>query len=595
MATADRLVELMYSWMESRRKCARELRDLAGELESLREKCNAGETVGNSIAVLGAGCMVGAGLLTFATGGIAAPFLGALGAAYSTVGATITVATKIIEGFKSSGTMERAQNADQFANTIAKEIDQLFEKLKAEGPGGSEQDHHIVKEVLEALSRRCGLSVSDMDMDLLLNERLFSYKPGHTVIPETAFESAMKDGIVGIFSVFAFSVEDKVLTKLLTKGTEEIVKKMAANGLKTALKGGARVLGGVLGLAFSLPDAINNWEAQIKNNHVTDASQSLRHTSKAILEVVDDLQEKLDSICKEFEELKEVKECIENRDRYSRRALLRYAMKYCQDPEVKTWLEDEAKTKVFLRLVDVFQMVKTELDKERKKKKRVREIEITFVAHGGIPESMISASLLMPLPTILDVVLYSPWNSTIDAKVAYGIAAGTIEPKYRKFCCERSCHFPSGTHNHTPSPLPAGWNRMRAAQGQTIPNIKVKSMVAPKDGAWNEFVYLKDALGLPDYDRVVIPFILPRNMVIEVPFAVVTLALALVLLFSQMRARVHLAACLSKVSADTNLQDWYLRQQYAYTVDHTRMSTTDHVYPTTGNFQLFQNFRDMFG
>lgn len=55
-------------------------------------------------------------------------------------------------------------------------------------------------------------------------------------------------------------------------------------------------MGGAVGLAFALSEAIDNWKDMIEKNHVTEASQSLRDTADAILEMTRTLRKQLDDI-----------------------------------------------------------------------------------------------------------------------------------------------------------------------------------------------------------------------------------------------------------------------------------------------------------
>lgn len=57
-----------------------------------------------------------------------------------------------------------------------------------------------------------------------------------------------------------------------------------------------QVAGGAVGLAFALPEAIDNWKELIKNNHVTEASQSLRDTADALLKISRTLREQLNNM-----------------------------------------------------------------------------------------------------------------------------------------------------------------------------------------------------------------------------------------------------------------------------------------------------------
>ena len=288
----------------------------------------------------------------------------------------------------------------------------------------------------------------------------------------------------------------------------------------------------------------------------------------------------------------EVKRIIENSDRSSeeKRKLIEYVIKMSQDEVVKEWLTENYDSVAFFELVDMFNFLKQELDKE-KHKTDCEDIDITVVAHGAITGFMIPARCLLPLPSIKDVLLYSPWNCAINADVAYGIATGMIQPQNRSFfCMQQGCQIP-----HTPSNLPFYWNSMNAAKGWMIPNIIVSPLKAPEDNAWNHFVLLRGTHGEPAINRVVIPFILPRWMsfVENVPFMIVTMTMSLVLLFSSYRATVHLSACLGRYGGEV-LNQGYLSAQYAYTIDKTYMASSKEMY-LHRNTELYRAFKTVFG
>ncbi|TMS02295.1 hypothetical protein E3U43_007835 [Larimichthys crocea] len=165
MATADLLLELMFSWIDQRECCARQLKKLANELESLRDMCNGGECIGNSVSVVGAACLLGAGAATLFTGGAAAPFLGLLGGVYTGVGVTMSVVTKLTEHFVSSDTMKEAEKIEEKSNNIAQRIQKLFDQLKAEikkvSPSADldEVDRSVMTKLLGAMARRSALEM----------------------------------------------------------------------------------------------------------------------------------------------------------------------------------------------------------------------------------------------------------------------------------------------------------------------------------------------------------------------------------------------------------------------------------------------------
>lgn len=248
MATADRLVELIFSWIEQRELCAQRLRTLAQELESLREKCNASECVGSTVSVVGAASLIGAGLATVFTGGAAAPFLAVAGAAYTGVGAAISVVTKITEHFISSDTMKDAEKIEKKSNEIAGKIQQLFEQLKEKRKEVSfstdpdQLDRHVMTEFLRAVARRNGQE-QRIDFFMLNNEPqwFFDEQMMNMRHNQSFFEPAVIVGLAGILTFFAYKLSGKKSKIVFAKGAEQLIKQMSTTGFKTALKGGAMV------------------------------------------------------------------------------------------------------------------------------------------------------------------------------------------------------------------------------------------------------------------------------------------------------------------------------------------------------------------
>ncbi|XP_073343596.1 uncharacterized protein [Pagrus major] len=600
MSTADELLELMFSWIKERECCAEQLRKLARELESLREKCNAAECVGSVVSVVGAASLIGAGVATFFTAGAAAPLLAVAGGVYTGVGVTVSVGTKITEHFLSSDTLKEAQEIEKKSNKIAEKIQKRFEQLNAEVKERSpfadsdEVDQHVMSEIVGAMARRSGLR-----QNIDFSKEFFSDPALRAMMMNQSSNSAMTAGltlqVVGILTFFSLKNGGKKFDILFAEGAKQLMKQVATTGFKTALKGGAMVVGGAVGMGFALYEAIDSWQDLIKKNHVTEASQSLRDTACDIRKISQTLREQFNDMREKFEELAEVKRIIENSDRSSeeKRKLIDYVIRMSQDEVVKEWLTEHYDSVAFFGLVDLFNFLKQELDK-KKKKTDCEDIDITFVAHGAIEGFMIPARCLLPLPSIKDVLLYSPWNCAINADVAYGIATGMIQPQNRCFfCMKRGCQYADIFHQ--PGNLPFYWNSMNAAREWMIPNISVSPLKPPMDDAWNGFVFLQGRHGEPAINRIIIPFILPRWMSFfeNIPFVIVTLTLSLVLFFSSYRATVHLAACLGRYE-EAALNENYLRAQYAYTIDQTYMASSEEMYYHR-NTDLYRAFKAVFG
>ena len=244
MATADQLLERIFSWIEQRERCAEKLRKLAGELESLREKCNGSECIGSSVSVAGAACLIGAGVATLFTGGAAAPFLGLLGGVYTGVGLTVSLATKLTEHLISSDTMKDAQKIEQKSNDIGETIQRLLKKLKAEKKGVNsfadpdELDQHVMTEILGAMARRSGLkwpiNISSFGWGGARGFTGLDSNP-NLIMPE------VMTTVAGVLICFSFQAEGKASKLLFAKGAEKLIKTVSSAGFKTFLKGGGMV------------------------------------------------------------------------------------------------------------------------------------------------------------------------------------------------------------------------------------------------------------------------------------------------------------------------------------------------------------------
>lgn len=276
--------------------------------------------------------------------------------------------------------------------------------------------------------------------------------------------------------------------------------------------------------------------------------------------------------------------------------LIQFVIKHCEDQVVRQWLRENSESKAFFNLIDIFNLVKKHIEEEDEED-HTDTVDITFVAHGAIDNPMIPARCLLPLPSLKDVVLYSPWNCALMADAAYGIATGKIMPWHRVFVCSdsNSCAIPD--ERHSPWYVPAEWNAMKKAGYQMIPNIVMAPLKIPRDGAWNSYEVLSECYGEPGINRIVIPFILPEGIEIVVPFFVVTLALSVVLIFSRFRATLHLAACLGKYNRNGWLDEASLNMQYSYAVDNTAMTCSDAMLNTPDGMlssRLYRAFQDMF-
>ncbi|XP_025760415.1 uncharacterized protein LOC106096515 isoform X1 [Oreochromis niloticus] len=261
-----------------------------------------------------------------------------------------------------------------------------------------------------------------------------------------------------------------------------------------------------------------------------------------------------------------------------RQRLTKLAMRSCTDEVVRQWLRKNSETDTFSKLTDMFDFLKKHIDEEEKKN-HSDDVHISFVAHSSIRDFMIPASCYLPLPTIIDVLLYSPWNC-VSSGLAYSVATGKLRPQHRVFYCrkEKGCTIPDDKHR--PVNLPDHWNSLKKAGAQMVPNITV-SPLSPDDdddGVWKDFESLSAEHGPPGRNRIVIPFILPGREYESIPFSVVTLALSLVLLSSRFKATLHFSGCLGDQSTGQKFDRKYLQEQYACTIDKSGMKCSPEAF-----------------
>lgn len=211
------------------------------------------------------------------------------------------------------------------------------------------------------------------------------------------------------------------------------------------------------------------------------------------------------------------------------------------------------------------------------KKSHGRSVDITFVAHGAIRDSVIPACYLLPLPTIADLLLYSPWNCVMNVDAVFGVATGLMKPQHHVFKTRDGAQISEGELDQ----LPNSWNSMKKAGAQMIPNIVLSPLKSKQDGIWRSFEVLAKKYSGPERNCIVIPFILPAgsDSFQSVPLFLVMLALSLVLMSSRFHSTVHLTACLGDQSVSHKFDKKYLKTQYACTADNTVMSSSPDMFP----------------
>ncbi|KAM4717011.1 uncharacterized protein FYW61_017228 [Anableps anableps] len=592
MDDADVLVTKINKWVGLQKSCARKLNKLAEELEEAVKAANVTKVVGSSVSVGGAAAMTAAGVLTILTGGAALPVLatvGAVGALASGTSMVTSVGSEAYSASKSKDIMKEAQKVLDELQNLEQEIKDLMQLLKGKASSSYDDDDsdddddgdgNIMEFFLRSEARQyglnlprsirirkvCGLQKINVSRRIRANEILLA-------------ASAV------------------ILVQALLLAAKQGGKKVASSvGKKAASAAAGCVAGGAVGLLFSVPELVN--DCQNLDNNETEASRTLRENSRAIVTSAEETEEELQKIREALQKLSRIKFIIEkeNRTHDEKRDLIEHAIKNSPDPAVQQWLRENAESDVFFNLVNLAKFIENKLNEEAEKKKNKdrdrKKIELVFLAHGEIGNWMIPARCLLPLTTITDVLLYSPWNCLLYPEAAYSIAKGSIQPQDRRFGCTNPDMCPFPLEAHITFNLPCYWNSMRNTGFQPIPNIMVSPVGTPGDMAFADFLALEREFGAPAANRYLIPYLAP--WIGKVPFFVVTLAISLVLFFSGYEATVHLAACLGKSPRDAVMQEEYLKSQYAYTVNNTGMTVPAETIPFRYS-PVFNMFKVVFG
>ncbi|XP_016343849.1 uncharacterized protein LOC107690130 [Sinocyclocheilus anshuiensis] len=246
MGVADELCEELFRWIYQQKKCADHLMDLATELEKMREAMTTGQFVGNTATVLGSATLVGTGIATFLTGGLAAPLLAVAAGITVGAGTATSLTLSLVENWKSSKTMENAEKTADKIQKIQNNVKRLQKKLQkecqSEGFKALSSDDvqcEITARILRAMAKRSGrdLPLSRL-RHLLRSDGMYTYDRYPTFNHDIGFICTVSSllaflGYSAIFLKTAATKGQKYYTPLVVKATEG----MADLSLKAALKG----------------------------------------------------------------------------------------------------------------------------------------------------------------------------------------------------------------------------------------------------------------------------------------------------------------------------------------------------------------------
>ncbi|CAK6978910.1 uncharacterized protein LOC122967334 [Scomber scombrus] len=273
MSAEDQLFELIISWLDQRLDFSDGLRELAGELESVNEKCNAGRAVGNTTTVIGGLAVIGGGIATICSGGLAAPLL-AVGGAYGAIGSTVTLTSKLIEWWLEKGTLKKAQKISEDNNKLGEKIQSRLTEMTKEIRKGSNlavTDDYVIECILRAIAKRHKIPWMEVVgvAKIVLVPAILKLR-----------EALQTAGVLGR-SKGPGLLDIKALIKNEAAG---VARKATLDTLITFGKGAVQVGGGVFTVALTLPDTIDNYKRAIKNNSVTGPSEELRKAADELKE-----------------------------------------------------------------------------------------------------------------------------------------------------------------------------------------------------------------------------------------------------------------------------------------------------------------------
>ncbi|KAK2894278.1 uncharacterized protein [Channa argus] len=319
------LVEKIHKWLQLQKEAADKLNKLASEVDNNNKNVNISKVVGTSVGTAGALSLIGAGIATLLTGGLAAPLLiPAIGA--TAAGFATNVASDIAGFILSSGTTKEAKEISDNAEKLEKEIKDLIQSLEKEEekeqPTGSStvvpHEDYVLDRILKAIAKS-----SELDLDHV-----------------TSLYQA---------SVKLLSFEIKFLSKL-------IVKK-AVKYIVTAPKTCGKIGGNVVGLGFSIYDLVES--SMNVNNPETEVSKNLRENAAAICSRAEELKNELREIDKLFKMLAEVKRWIQNTKRSSddKKTLIEYVIENCKDKDVVEWLKKNSQCEALAQIIEQSRLI----------------------------------------------------------------------------------------------------------------------------------------------------------------------------------------------------------------------------------------------
>ncbi|XP_077053700.1 uncharacterized protein LOC143706042 [Siphateles boraxobius] len=531
MEAADILCDSLFLWQKNRKECADTLLKLVQELENVPQGSNIFQVLRASISAATSTC----------------PTSTLKKASVSSI--TFNKATELIKEDEKVGTNIQKQLRDLKVRCGGAPL----------GAHADELDCEVTSRLMWALAKK---RKTPVPLDFLRGfnrATFFRHMTPGGLAPAEASDYICK----------ALGLDrSPEITSSLKVSAKEMMKNIGRIGIKAA-KAGSGVLGAT-GLGISLYDLIGECEKMVKGNWITEASKFLQDSSRQILEGQQKLKEQLDAMHEIIQKLVQMKSLIKALGGYSlsmnenEQRIMNYIMGTCTDNTVLSWLQTVTHQIEFVNLLRFLLENLDPIFDDLTNPSGV-DIDIVIVAHGSIVAEFMYAGGLVPTPNIRDTILYSPWNCSIDSNTAFAIAQGFIRVTNREF------YNNSNIAHCEPNPLPDHWNSMRGSL-HNIPGILL-APVTPEERAWDFFQQFWENRGMEVEDRVIIPYVVPQNMVNafrQIPLYMFIFVTSFILMRYNKTATVHLAACLGREGSPLRPVEW--RTQYAYTSDGTVMT-----------------------
>ncbi|KAF3700624.1 hypothetical protein EXN66_Car016311 [Channa argus] len=332
------LVEKIRKWLQLQKEAAKKLNKLASEVENNNKNVNISKVVGSSVGTVGALSLIGATVLTFFTGGLAAPLL-ITGIGATAAGLATNVASDIADFILSSGTTKETKEISDNAEKLEKEIKDLIQSLEKE----------------EEKEQPTGSSTGVPHEDYVLDHILKAIAKSHKLD---------LDHVTSLYQAFftLLSFEIKFLSRLIVKKAVKyivrtLISGVASLGAQTVAKTCGKIGGNVVGLGFSIYDLVES--SMNVNNPETEVTKNLRENAAAICSRAEELENELREIDKVFEMLAEVKRWIQNTKRSSddKKTLIEYVIENCKDKDAVEWLKKNSQCEALAQIIEQSRLI----------------------------------------------------------------------------------------------------------------------------------------------------------------------------------------------------------------------------------------------